>query len=89
MVKCEYCGREMTTEDGCSMSEYMIDGKWFPRIRVGDPGDMMQVQPGERCHDCNTAYGEYHHPGCDSETCPKCGGQVIGPSCSCKITHVR
>ena len=88
MCKCDYCGKEMLEADGCGMTHLKINGKWYPRIKVGDDEDMMGVEPGERCHDCNAAYGEYHHLGCDSETCPKCGGQIIGPSCSCNITDV-
>jgi hypothetical protein len=37
--------------------------------------------PNHRCHDCNVKLGSYHHPGCDMERCPKCGGQLI--SCDC------
>lgn len=33
------------------------------------------------CHDCNTPRGGWHHPGCDWERCPDCGGQLI--SCAC------
>ena len=35
------------------------------------------------CHDCNTPLGGYHHPGCDNERCPICGGQLI--SCDCEF----
>ena len=87
MAKCLYCEREMLEADGCGCTEYKIDGKWVPRIKVGDPGDMMGILPGERCHDCNAAYGHHHHPGCDSETCPKCGGQLL--MCDCDLTDLR
>jgi len=33
------------------------------------------------CHDCGADAGEYHHPGCDSEECPRCQGQYL--TCSC------
>lgn len=33
------------------------------------------------CHDCGATVGEYHHPGCDMEACPKCGEQYF--ICEC------
>ncbi len=35
----------------------------------------------KRCHDCNIKNHGKHHPGCDMEECPRCGGQLI--SCGC------
>jgi hypothetical protein len=35
----------------------------------------------KRCHDCNREEGEIHSLGCDMESCPWCGGQLI--SCHC------
>ena len=35
----------------------------------------------ERCHDCDCLEGELHEFGCDNETCPFCGGQLL--SCDC------
>lgn len=32
----------------------------------------------KKCHDCQALPGEYHKPGCDTERCPGCGGQMIG-----------
>ena len=87
MVKCEYCGLEMLEADGCTMNVIKINGKWMRRIKVGERKDMMGVEPGERCHDCNALYGHCHHFGCDSETCPVCGGQV-GMGCGCKVTEL-
>lgn len=34
-----------------------------------------------KCPDCAVALGEMHIPGCDLETCPRCGRQAI--SCDC------
>lgn len=33
------------------------------------------------CIDCSATLGELHQPGCDVETCARCGGQEI--SCGC------
>ena len=33
------------------------------------------------CDDCGAERGEYHHPGCEWEECPRCGGQYL--SCGC------
>ena len=33
------------------------------------------------CHDCGAAIGEYHHPGCDMEPCPRCGEQYAFCDC--------
>jgi len=35
----------------------------------------------KRCYDCNCKEGEIHHLGCDMESCPWCGGQLI--TCGC------
>lgn len=35
----------------------------------------------DRCPDCNVKDGGRHHPGCDKEECPRCGGQLIGCGC--------
>jgi len=33
------------------------------------------------CHDCGVDIGEYHHPGCDWDECPRCRRQYI--TCPC------
>ena len=45
--------------------------------------EAMKKDPNnkQRCHDCGVKDGGFHHPRCDSEICPKCGGQII--TCGC------
>jgi len=75
MAICNGCKREMLETDGCDCLPFKFpEGVIQPIKNKGEDG--------ERCHDCNCKIGEYHHPGCDMERCPKCGGQVI--SCGCK-----
>lgn len=84
---CKYCGHEMNGEHGCDGLVYFDRrGNKYEPIKVGDPGDLFDdLKPGDHCHDCNAPYGEPHHPGCDSESCPVCGGQML--MCDC-ITHL-
>ena len=71
---CDVCRKDPLKADGCRVGVVFIEGDKFPRIPFfGDPG--------ERCYDCNTLTGHYHHWGCDAETCPSCGGQLIGCDC--------
>ena len=71
---CDVCRKNPLKVDGCRVGVVFIEGDKFPRIPFfGDPG--------ERCYDCNTLTGHYHHWGCDAETCPSCGGQLIGCDC--------
>ena len=61
MAKCNYCGREMLTANGCLYKRVVIKGnrkKTFNRIKVGDPDDWYEKFVGTpeekdiRCGDC-------------------------------------
>ena len=72
MAKCDECGKEMATAVSCA-----IEG-----LPVGKGGAAVARVPyasngGGRCRDCGVLDGGFHHPGCDRERCPVCGGQLI------------
>lgn len=72
---CNYCNQEMKEGAGCTLKTYNIYTKKYGRIPYTPDSDRY-------CHDCNVGPGQFHHPGCDMERCPKCGGQAIACGCS-------
>lgn len=79
MAVCNWCDQEMTGKEpvACVTPTYEIEGQTYQRLPyLPDYGP-----PDQKCHDCHTPPGGLHHPGCDDERCPNCGGQAI--SCSC------
>jgi hypothetical protein len=86
MAKCNYCKQEMLDDNvnSCLFSKVKIKGKVYDRIDVRD-SDIEYGLVGKRCHDCNILVGKgnYHHYGCDMETCPVCGEQF--GFCSCYV----
>jgi len=77
---------EIVTAQGLRTVE--IEGQTYERIAYG--GETRWQQGGDSsyalipCHDCAAVKGQLHVPGCDVESCPRCGGQMI--SCGCPIT---
>jgi hypothetical protein len=78
----------MADADSClERDRELVDGAYGP-IRFGaEPPAHFGLEPGEalsvdRCGDCGVLRGGVHHPGCEFEQCPRCGGQLIGCDCS-------
>lgn len=84
---CTYCEQEMLDATSCVLVPVKAGGGELEPVRYGSEKREASWGPsaaslGMRCHDCNVEPGGLHHPGCDGEQCPACGGQVISCGCS-------
>jgi len=75
-MECSFCKQDMLTADTCLNSKVE-----FPDGTIMESSTSHFEEDSGRCHDCNIKHGGFHHPGCDVEECPKCGGQLI--TCGC------
>ena len=79
MATCSRCNQDMLDDETVSCSANteveFPDGERVPA------STLHFDEQGGRCRDCRIKHGGFHHPGCDVERCPRCGGQLI--SCDC------
>lgn len=80
MALCHWCELEMTDGVSCSTAELHRGGLSVPMVRFGQERPKWR---GARCGDCGAPRGGFHHPGCDVQRCPVCGGQML--SCGCRF----
>jgi len=79
MAICKWCKGEMSSNNvkTCIGNEFIE----FPDGEILESSSEHFNEPSGRCHGCNIKHGGRHHPGCDVERCPRCGGQWF--SCGC------
>ena len=81
MAVCDWCHLEMNTAASCNVDAFHQDGHHFDMIPFD--GEHGRRTSDARCGDCGVLGGGWHHPGCDLQDCPACGGQLL--SCGCRF----
>jgi len=88
MAKCSVCNQEMLDKVSCRASRLRFTPFLRRHRRIGETCYDVKGQreykrraSADDCGDCGAPTGGFHHPGCDRERCPRCGGQLI--SCAC------
>lgn len=88
MAECFACEQDMLDADGCASDRTItIDGTDYDPIPYGSEAGITGPKGPSRCHDCGAEPGAVHHPGCDMEECPNCGGQYF--ICDCDTDEKR
>jgi hypothetical protein len=82
-AECDACGQVMGPATGCTLAHLSIDGQEFARLPFGTEQGFVDDAFERACHDCNVVVPQLHHPHCDMEQCPGCGGQLL--SCDCEV----
>lgn len=82
---CIYCGEDKSAAATCVEVRVETAGDSLAPVSYGAE-EQDWAGSGRRCHDCHVQPGGFHHPGCDVEQCPVCGGQAFW--CECVLASV-
>jgi hypothetical protein len=77
----------MLKADGCTFNVAVFKTQRGPkniaRVRFGEgKGFGKYFEDSQRCPDCGTTPGHYHHFHCAKEECGACGGQLLFCECA-------
>ena len=81
MAVCSWCFTDMMIAQSCAVDVLHRHGVPISMIPCGR--EFGWPRTVTTCGDCGVSRGGWHHPGCDMQQCPSCGGQML--SCDCRF----
>lgn len=84
---CELCDGDINAVSGCSDPKMIRfdDGEEHGAVPHG-----AEKNPGRQrviCPECAVSEGNYHHPDCPNEECPRCRRRLVKCDCPKPVEH--
>lgn len=86
MADCFRCEQPEAPDGGCDPDRFLTFATGQAELPIPF-GEEAHSSTEDYCRECGAKRGRYHHPGCPTEECPRCGKQYT--TCECDTKEKR